>query len=64
MHGCYGSGAIVSTSAQLPRQWKTRRLNSASSPFPPLALVVQLVLVVLHVPVENGQRMRRQERAV
>lgn len=33
-------------------------------PFPPLALVVQSAPVVLHVPVESRQHVRRQERAV
>lgn len=64
MHRCYGGGAIISTSAQLPCQRKTGWLNSVNLPFPPLALVVQLAPVVLHVPTESRQRVRRQERAV
>lgn len=45
-------------------QGEMRRPNLLTLPFPPLALVVQLALVVLHVPVESRQHVRRQERAV
>lgn len=38
--------------------------NPLNLPFPPLALVVQLALVVLYVPVESRGHVRRQERAV
>lgn len=38
--------------------------NAPNSPFPPLALVVQSALVVLCVPVESREHVRRKERAV